>query len=1097
MPNLPRRPLDYVAALAVLSILLALTPTTAAQARLEVSPEHYENLPYRFIGPVGNRVASVAGVPGDPLTYYAGAASGGIWKSEDAGIHWRPVFDDQPDHSIGALAVAPSDPNIVWAGTGETHIRSNVSLGTGVYKSTDGGETWHHMGLAGPSRTSRIIIHPNNADIVYVAALGHSHGPQAERGVFRTEDGGETWEHVLFVDENTGASSLEMDLNNPRILFAGMWQIEIHTWGRESGGPGSGIHMSRDGGDTWTKLEGNGLPKLPVGKVGLCMTPADSNRVYALIETGDGVPRNGQETESGELWRSDDGGKNWQLITHNHNLGGRTHYYNNCFVTPDDPDEALFLTGSIFRTKDGGRTATPLRGRQRPGDDHHDMWIDPTNGDRMIAAFDYATAVSVNRAETWHIIQLPIAQMYHVTVDTAIPYNVLGNRQDGPSTRGPSRSEIHRRFRGREMPRFVWHGVGGQESGFATPDPTDPNIIWSSGSGSGSGGGIVVRYDETNGRYRYLEVWPQGTTGWPAAELKYRFQWTFPLLISPHDNKTIYVTSQYVHRTQNDGQSWEVLSPDLTTNDKSRQGISGGLTPDNVGVEYCCVIYAFDESPVEQGVFWAGTNDGLVQVSRDGGRNWTNVTSRIPDLPPDGVVRGIEASRWDAAKAYVAIEHHQQGNFEPHVYKTDNYGEDWEKITNGIADSPLSYTRSIHEDPVRPGLLYLGTENALYVSFDDGAHWQSLQNNLPATPVYGLVVQEHFNDLVVGTYGRGFWILDDITPLQQLTSDVASSEAHLFDPRPAYRFRPTTGGSMRMRYDAASGREPPEGASIHYWLSKEPEGPEAPERSVQLEIKNAAGETIRTLEGTTDTGINRVWWDFEGESSTEIKLRTKPLYADWVDLGPERWRHASGGGRRISVLEPPGTYTVALQVGGKEYSQKLQVLKDPHTKGTVQDIQAQTEMVRELRDDLNRAAEAINRIEWIRRQLLDLKEVLTGLGDAETIVSDADELSGKFITLEEKLIQLKITGTGSDSLRYPIRLASHIAYLANGVAVDDFPPNDQQREVQQLLKARLQKYEHELQGLLQNELPTFNRTLAEHNLPRLVTGRGRVTTSSQ
>ena len=507
------------------------------------------------------------------------------------------------------------------------------------------------------------------------------------------------------------------------------------------------------------------------------------------------------------------------------------------------------------------------------------------------------------------------------------------------------------------------------------------------------------------------------------------------------------------------------------------------------------MIYAFDESPVEPGVLWAGTNDGLVQVSRDGGQNWTNVTSRIPDLPPDGVVRGIDASRWDAAKAYVAIEHHQQGNFEPHVYKTDNYGENWEKITNGIADSPLSYTRAIHEDPVRPGLLYLGTENALYVSFDDGAHWQSLQNNLPATPVYGLVVQEHFNDLVVGTYGRGYWIMDDITPLQQLTSDVASSEAHLFEPRPSYRFRPTTGASMRMRYDPASGEEPPEGASIHYWLSKEPEGPEAPERNVQLEIKNAAGETIRTLEGAKDTGINRVWWDFEGAPSTQIKLRTKPLYADWVDLGAERWRRASVG--RISVLEPPGTYTVTLQVGGKEYSQKLQVLKDPHTEGTAEDIRVQTDMVRELRDDLNRAAEAINRIEWIRRQLLDLKEVVTGLGDAESVVSDADELSGLFITLEEKLLQLRITGTGSDSSRWPTRLANHIAYLARAVAVADFPPTDQHREVHQVLKERLQEYQQELEGLLQNELPAFNRTLDERNLPRLVTGRGRATTSNQ
>ncbi|MCH7684805.1 MAG: sialidase, partial [Gemmatimonadetes bacterium] len=798
---------------------LALLAAPGAVTAQNISPEQYSQLRYRHIGPVGNRIASVAGVVGDPLTYYVGAASGGIWKSEDGGEYWRPIFDDQPDHSIGALAVAPSDPAIVWAGTGEPHIRSNVSLGTGVYKSTDGGESWRHMGLAWPSRTSRIVIHPTNPDIVYVAALGHSHGPQRERGIFRTMDGGETWEHVLFVDENTGASSLEMDPNNPRILFAGMWQIEIHTWGRESGGPGSGIHMSRDGGDSWTKLEGNGLPLLPVGKVDICLTPANSSRVYALIETGDGVPWHGQETESGELWRSDDGGHNWQLMTHDRNLGGRTGYYNNCVVLPDDPDEVFFLTAAFVHSTDGGRTGTPLSGRQRPGGDYHDMWIDPTNGDRMIVGNDGGAAVSVNRGKTWHRVQLPIAQMYHVTADNAIPYNVMGNRQDGPSTRGPSNSRVGG-FGGGGIPRGMWHSVGGGESGFATPDPTDPNIIWSSASGSGARGGIVVRYDERTRQFRQVEVWPENTGGWPAAELKYRFQWTFPLHVSLHDNNTIFVTSQHVHRTTNGGQSWQVISPDLTTNDKSKQGISGGLTPDNIGVEYCCVIYAFDQSPVDANVLWTGSNDGLMHVTRDGGQTWTNVTDNIPDLPPDGVVRSIDASKWDAAKAYIAIEHHQQGNFEPHVYKTDDYGENWEKIVDGIADSPLSYAREILEDPVRPGLVYLGTENALYVTFNDGDMWQPLMNNLPPAPMYDMVVQEHFNDLVVGTYGRGFWIMDDLSPLQQLTSDVTSADAHLFEPRSAYRFHNIT-SPMSMPNDPTAGENPEYGASINYWLGSE------------------------------------------------------------------------------------------------------------------------------------------------------------------------------------------------------------------------------------------------------------------------------------
>ncbi|MCH8144917.1 MAG: sialidase [Gemmatimonadetes bacterium] len=1055
---------------------LALLAAPGAVTAQNISPEQYSQLRYRHIGPVGNRIASVAGVVGDPLTYYVGAASGGIWKSEDGGEYWRPIFDDQPDHSIGALAVAPSDPAIVWAGTGEPHIRSNVSLGTGVYKSTDGGESWRHMGLAWPSRTSRIVIHPTNPDIVYVAALGHSHGPQRERGIFRTMDGGETWEHVLFVDENTGASSLEMDPNNPRILFAGMWQVEIHTWGRESGGPGSGIHMSRDGGDSWTKLEGNGLPLLPVGKVDICLTLANSSRVYALIETGDGVPWHGQETESGELWRSDDGGHNWQLMTHDRNLGGRTGYYNNCVVLPDDPDEVFFLTAAFVHSTDGGRTGTPLSGRQRPGGDYHDMWIDPTNGDRMIVGNDGGAAVSVNRGKTWHRVQLPIAQMYHVTADNAIPYNVMGNRQDGPSTRGPSNSRVGG-FGGGGIPRGMWHSVGGGESGFATPDPTDPNIIWSSASGSGARGGIVVRYDERTRQFRPVEVWPENTGGWPAAELKYRFQWTFPLHVSLHDNNTIFVTSQHVHRTTNGGQSWQVISPDLTTNDKSKQGISGGLTPDNIGVEYCCVIYAFDQSPVDANVLWTGSNDGLMHVTRDGGQSWTNVTDNIPDLPPDGVVRSIDASKWDAAKAYIAIEHHQQGNFEPHVYKTDDYGENWEKIVDGIADSPLSYAREILEDPVRPGLVYLGTENALYVTFNDGDMWQPLMNNLPPAPMYDMVVQEHFNDLVVGTYGRGFWIMDDLSPLQQLTSDVTSADAHLFEPRSAYRFHNIT-SPMSMPNDPTAGENPEYGASINYWLASEQAS------DVEIRVATESGETIRTLEGTRHSGINRVWWNLRDESATRIKLRTKPRYADWVDLGPDRWRSGGGG---ISVLMPPGTYTVTLAVDGSEYTRQLEVLKDPNSEGTEADIAVQIAKVKEIRDDYDVAAGLVNRIEWVRRQIYDLRAVLEDQGGAEEILTAAEELDVELIAIEEELIRLTTTGTGQDGVRYPTKLVGRLRYLAGTVATNDFRPTDQQGEVHMVLRERLEQHRLVVERLLDEDLLWFNQMLQQRNLSPVIT----------
>ncbi len=1054
--------------------------STTAGLSQQVDTERLKELEFRHIGPVGNRVISVAGVPNQPLVYYAGAASGGIWRTVDAGVNWKPLFDDQPVHSIGALAVAPSDANVIWAGTGETFIRSNVSIGNGVWKSTDAGETWTHMGLEGTGRIGRIIVHSTNEEVVYVAALGHGYAPQQERGIYRSRDGGSTWQRVLFVNDSTGASDLVMDPNNPRILFAGMWQFHLKTWTRESGGAGSGIYLSKDGGDTWKRLEGNGLPKKPVGKIALCMTGKNSARIYALIETGDGVPWHGEETESGELWRSDDGGTNWKLVSHNRNLAGRSAYYSRCAVAPDDPDEAYFLSASFSVTTDGGDSAKTASffgsgGPAAPGWDHHDMWIDPHSADRMIVGHDGGVSISQNRGKSWFRIQLPIAQMYHVTVDKNVPYYVYGNRQDGPSMRGPSRSRLGGFFAS-GIPRGMWHDLGGGESGFATPDPEDPDIIWSSASGWGALGGVVVRYNERTRQFRQVEVWPLMTAGWPAERVRYRFQWTFPLLISPHDHNTVYVTSQHVHRTTNGGQSWDVISPDLTTNDKTKQGISGGLTPDNIGVEYCCVIYAFDESPVQRGVLWAGTSDGLVQVSRDGGATWTNVTKNIPGLPAWGTVRNIDASKWSAGKAYVTVDFHEVGNFAPYVYKTEDFGARWTKITNGIADSPLSYARNIREDPVRPGLLYLGTENALYVSFDDGGTWQSLMTNLPPAPMYWIAVQEHFNDLVVGTYGRGFWILDDITPLQQLTGDVVAGASHLFAPRSAYRFRPIT-APMTMFDDPSGGEDPPYGASINYWLAKEPSG------DVKVHISDSAGDSVRTIDGTKKLGMNRVWWDLESEKSTEMKLRTKPLYADWVSLGEERWRPVPEEENRVSILMPPGTYTVTLVVDSQVVgTRQLEVLKDPNTEGTLSDIEAQTAMVRQIREDMNAAAEMVNNVEWVRRQLTDLEVVLKDQKADDDVIAALDSLHKKLIAVEENLLQLRLTGTGQDDVRWPNKLIGRLGYLASAVQTADFSPADQHHEAYETLAADLRRTQGELDQLMRVDVPAFNRMLQDRNL---------------
>ncbi len=1059
------------------TLIAALLPlTTAPAAAQDVTTDQLSALEGRHIGPVGNRFSAVVGIPGDPLVYYAGAASGGVWKTEDGGNTWDPVFDDQPAHAIGALAVAPSDPQIVWAGTGEPFIRSNVSIGDGVYRSLDGGETWWNMGLERTGRIARIVVHPRDPDIVYVAAEGHAYQPQPERGVFRTTDGGATWERVLFVNDSTGASDLVMDPNNPRILFAGMWQLDVKTWTRESGGEGSGLFVSRDGGDTWTKLEGHerGLPDLPVGKVAVCMSREDSDRVYALIETGDGVPWHGRETDSGELWRSDDGGESWTLTTHNRDLMGRTAYYSRCAVAPDDPDEVYFLADTYAITKDGGRTHDVMRGQREPGWDHHDMWIDPTDPDRQIVASDGGVHISWDRGASWYRIQLPVAQMYHVTVDHQIPYNVYGNRQDGPSVMGPSNTRD-----GSTIPRSVWRDVGGGESGFATPDTIDTDVVWSSASGSGGRQGLVVRWNRETGQYRQVEVWPMSTTGWPAGGLRYRFQWTFPLLVSPHDHNTVYVTSQHVHRTTNGGQSWDVISPDLTTNDTTKMGISGGLTPDNLGVEYSCVVYAFDESPVEQGVFWAGTNDGLVHVSRDGGESWTDVTDNIPDLPPLGTVRNIDASRWDAGKAYITVDFHQVGNFDPYVYRTEDYGRHWRRITDGIPRSPLSYARNVREDPVRPGLLYLGTENALYVSFDDGESWQSLMTNIPPAPMYWLVVQEHFNDLVIGTYGRGFWIMDDITPLHQLTNDVVRSAAHLFEPRPAYRFHRVT-DAMGMLDDWTDGDNPPDGASINYWLGSEHDG------GVTIHIANDAGETVRTLEGTGEAGLNRVWWDFHGERSTPIRIRTKPLYAEWVDLGDDGVRQVRSG---IRLMQPPGTYTVTLEVDGQSYTRQIEVRKDPHSEGTLADIRAQLDLAGEVRQTADEAYGLVNRIEWIRRQLYDLKPVLDEHG-ADDLVTAADALDERLTDVESALYQMKRTGTGQDALRWPTRITGRLSYLAGSVMNADFPPTDQMHEAFAVLEEQLTEQQHAFQALLPS-VEAFNQALADAGMTGIVTAGGR------
>ena len=1058
-----------------------------------LSNDNLKEMEFRHVGPIGNRVTTVAGIPNDPMTYYVGAASGGVWKTIDGGLNWSPIFDNQEVHSIGAISVAPSDPMTIYVGTGESSIRSNVSIGNGVYKSEDGGETWKHLGLENTGRISRIIIHPKNRDLIYVGSLGHAYSPQKERGVFMSENGGESWKHVLFIDSNTGISDMVMDPDNSRILFAGAWQLDLKTWRRISGGPGSGIFKSVDGGINWTKLKGNGLPKKDVGKIALAMTPADPDRLYALIETGDGVPYNGKETESGELWRSDDNGKTFKLVNSNRNLGGRQAYYTRTAASTDNPNEIYFMTSDFFSSIDGGVSVTKaLKGDgdeeeeyvdkngpqlASPNWDHHEMWIDPFDGNRMAVAGDGGISISQNRGKSWLKTFLPVAQLYHVTTDNSIPYNLLTNRQDGPSMKGPSRSNMENWWHSGMIQSGLWREVGGGESGFATPDPKNPDIVWSSASGSGSLGGIVTRYNEKTKQYRQLEVWPEYAAGSYASMLKYRFQWTFPLLISPHDNKTVYVTSQHVHKTTNDGQSWEVISPDLTMNDKKMQGFSGGLTGDNIAVEYANVIYAFEESPVKQGVFWAGTNDGLVHVSQDNGKTWKNVTKNIPKLPKLGVVRNIEASKWNPAKAYLTIEFHQVGDFKPYVYKTENYGKSWEKITNGIKPGNLSYTRNIKEDPVKEGLLYLGTENALYFSNDDGENWQSLMSNLPPSPMYWIDVQEHFNDLVVGTYGRGIWILDDLSPLQQLDQNITKKEAHLFDIKPAYRFHNVT-NSLQMLKEASTGQDPPKGASINYWSNGE--------KDIEIIITNQKNEPVKTIKEKAKKGINRLWWDFSNEETSNIVFRTKPLYADWFTLDKNKER-ADQSLYSFSIMSPPGTYNITLKSGANSMTKTLKVMKDPNSEGTEEDINLQNQLVTKIYADLNTTISHINSIEVIRRQLLDFKAMLKNSSSKKEFVQMVDKLENQFLEIEKQLIQLKITGTGQDGVRYQKMLVEKLRYLAANVQISDFKPADSYVEVYEILKGRLNLIAQKFEKLKTEDLSNTLDTLRNNKIEMIVT----------
>lgn len=1084
-------------------LLLCSLPGSAQRGQFGPAPAP-EGLRFRFMGPAGgNRIASASGVPGDLNTYYAGAASGGIWKSTDGANTFTPVFDDQQVAAIGALAVSSSNHNIVWAGTGEAWaIRDSDMMGDGVYKSTDAGQTWTHMGLFETGRIGRIIIHPTNPDIVYVAALGRVTGPQEERGVYRTTDGGKNWQRVLFVNPDTGCSGLAMDPNNPQVLVAGMWQVVMHTYGMFSGGPGSGVYITRDGGATWKPVVGHGMPKPPVGKIDVAIAAKDSKRMYALIQTAD----------QGSLWRSDDGGENWNVGSWQRALVGRAGYYIRIAVSPSNPDEVLVSNSSFWLSTDGGKSFNS--GRGLGSGDNHDIWIDPTNGNRIIVTNDGGMNVTNDHGTTSTRVSLPIGQMYHVAVDNDVPYRIYSNMQDDGTMRGLSTTPesaanstaAGRGARGgpggapggggfgggggRGGGGGVWdHGLGGCESGFTLPDPTNSNIIWASCYGL-----EVTRYDFTARMARSVAPWMHTLDSEPP-KLKYRAHWTPPLAIDPFDPNTVYFGAQVIFKTSNGGNSWTVISPDLSTKDPKYIVSSGGIVGDNLGQFYGEVVFAIAPSQKQQGLIWAGTNDGKVWYTRDGGIKWVDVTQNIKGVPPLGTISKIEPSYFDAATAYVAIDLHLMDNRDPYLYKTTDFGQTWTKITGNLPKGhPLDYARVVAENPNRKGMLFAGTGHALFYSFDEGVNWNQFKEGLPPAPVSWIVVQKDAHDLVVSTYGRGLYILEDITPLEQGAMEpAAAAGVQLIAPRPAYR-------------QGRGGR-----AQIGYVLKAAPNTPP------QIEILDAAGTVISKIpQAAGRPGLNRVFWDLRYElGARQVALRTTPPENPHIWEEP-RFRGAQtrpithwGISQVPGPTAAPGKYTVRLTVDGKPYTQPLAIVLPPNSHGTPAEVQDAVNLQLRVRDDISAVADMTNTIEWLRRQIEDTKKTLAGQSGKDALIKSLDAFDKKMQDIEYEHLISRSEALSDDKYyveRYKLYLnliwMSQVIGPGGGdvAGIGDYGPTDTAKGLVAEFEKEIQETQALYRTLIDKELPAFNQSIAASGIqlkttgappPAMPAGRGR------
>ncbi|MFL1894336.1 glycosyl hydrolase [Aquimarina sp. 2-A2] len=997
----------------------------------DIDPKYYEGLDYRLIGPFrGGRSAAVTGVPGKPNLFYFGATGGGVWKTTDGGRTWENISDGYFGGSIGAITVAKSDPNVIYVGGGEKTLRGNVSSGYGVWKSVDAGKTWKKSGLPKSRHIPRISVHPTNPDIVYAAVLGNIYKATEERGVYKSTDGGENWKKVLFANEDAGAVDLILDPNNPRILYASTWNARRTPYSLSSGGEGSTLWKSTDSGKTWNDLSKNkGFAKDTLGIIGVTVSPVDSERVWAIVEN----------KEKGGVYRSDDGGTTWSLINSDRSLRQRAWYYTRIYADPADKDIVYVVNVSYHKSKDGGKNFSSYRA---PHGDHHDLWIAPENPKRMIIGDDGGAQVTYDGGETWSTYHnQPTAQFYRVTTDNHFPYRIYAAQQDNSTIR------INHRSSGNAITEDDWEETAGGESAHIAVDPTNNDIVY-----GGSYDGFLTRVNHKTGSVRSVSVWPDNPMGHGAEDMKYRFQWNFPILFSKHNPKKLYTFSNHVHVTENEGQSWEVLSPDLTRNDPTKLKSSGGpITQDNTSVEYYCTIFAAAESPLKEGLLWTGSDDGLIHVSKDGGKNWKNVTPK--GLPEWTMINSIEPSAFDEGTCYIAGTRYKSGDFAPYLYKTTDFGQNWIKIVEGIA--PEHFTRVLREDPKRKGLLYAGTETGMYISFNNGKLWKPFQLNLPIVPITDLTIKN--NNLIVATQGRSLWILDDLTLLHQLTSDIQEKSIHLYQPKQTIRME-----GRSKEGSKTEGMNHPSGVLTYFYLDTY----DAKKDTISLTYFNKNKDTLATFSNhakekkdqlNLSAGLNTYSWNTRGKGAK--KLDGMILW--WANLdGPKA---------------VPGTYNVTLNRNGKtEESSEFSIIADPRTEATPEAMQAQYSFITDVNKTIHRAHSSIENIQKINKKLSAFEKQYKNDTKTKELVEKAAELQKKFSAIEKALYQTK-NKSGQDPLNFPIKLTNKLGHLNALVGMGDFGPTAQDVAVKNELTEKIEAQLTTFDALIEKEIESFNK----------------------